>query len=153
MKKPTQPCQPPTVCLLGFAHKCEQHHQLHDLAVMPRPIRREVTLLFLFPPLPPLGRGTTPVSEHHPPPTRRARRQGAAEPRHPARGSPAGGSPAQPGPAQPRQALRLDVHLGDKRQRLHSLPRAHSRTWTQSRCCSSQQCQVPLSRRGGEIKA
>lgn len=103
MKKPTQPCQPPTVCLLGFAHKCEQHHQLHDLAVMPRPIRREVTLLFLFPPLPPLGRGTTPVSEHHPPPTRRARRQGAAEPRHPARGSPAGGSPAQPGPAQPSQ--------------------------------------------------
>lgn len=63
-EQPMQPCQPPTVCLFGFAHKREQHHQLHNLTVMPQRIRGEVTLL-LFPPLPLPGRGKTHVSKHH----------------------------------------------------------------------------------------
>lgn len=87
-ERPTQPRQPRAACLLSSAHKCEQH-QLHSLMVMPWPIRIGVTLL-LYPPSPPLGRGTTPVSERWLHPARWARRQGAAVPRHPARGLPAG---------------------------------------------------------------
>lgn len=45
-EQPTQPCLPPAERLLRYAHECEQHHQLHDLAAMPQPFRREATLLF-----------------------------------------------------------------------------------------------------------
>lgn len=88
-ERPTQPWQPWAACLLSFVHKCEQHHQLHNLMVMSRPIRIGVTPLLFLPSLP-LGRGTTADSEHWLHPTHRARRQGAAVPRHPARGLPAG---------------------------------------------------------------
>ena len=45
---PTQPYQPPTVCLPAAAHEYK-HPRLRNLTVVSRPIRQEVTLL-LFPP-------------------------------------------------------------------------------------------------------
>lgn len=119
-EQPTPPCQPPTVCLLCYAHKCEQHHKLHDLTVLPQPFRRQVTLLFSA------GQGDNPCPRAATAAHLLSQMTGSSCAKAPGQRLASRG--ARPGL---RQGLRLDVHLGG----LQSPLRAHSRTRIQSCCC------------------